>query len=670
MPSSIKIFLLPLAAWCIAWAQPVARVHHFHVLGDDAGSWPDVLRPVGLVPGQGGVYVIRSGEGAPGAQWLERAERGAYVILEGESEAAEMFGFKPGVKRVPVRNVEDVHAPKLAVIWQKTLELPVWTVPEQATVFARERWTAAPLAAGFRKGAGAVLWVAVPPGEQGYERFPYLAQALVDLGLRPPFQSSRLWAFFDSSYRLRADPDYLARKWRKAGIAALQVAAWHFHEPDPARDKYLDTLIEACHKQAILVYAWVELPHVSEKFWLDHPEWREKTALGQDAHLDWRKLMNLSNPDCARAVADGLRRVIGAHDWDGVNLAELYFESLQGHSNPSRFTPMNAEIRAEFRKTGGFDPVELFDAASPNHYSKNTAGLKAFLEFRAALARRMQEHWIAEVETMRAAKPHLDLVLTHVDDRFDNRMRDLIGADAASLLPMLDRHDFTFLIEDPATIWHLGAKRYQQIAASYAPLTPHASKLAIDINIVERYQDVYPTKQQTGTELFQLVNLASRSFPRVSLYFENSLLSVDLPLVSAAASTPNRVEWLGGKMVVDSVRGVGVPWMGGARVDGRLWPVCDGDLVWLPAGAHAIEPVDTTPPLRLLALNADLRSAGATARSIEFAYRSPARALALVDKRPARIEVDGETTKIAIREAGNAYLLPLPRGQHLVSLEP
>jgi hypothetical protein len=46
--------------------------------------------------------------------------------------------------------------------------------------------------------------------------------------------------------------------------------------------------------------------------------------------------------------------------------------------------------------------------------------LKAFLEFRAALARRMQEHWIAEVETMRAAKPHLDLVLTLVDDRFDH----------------------------------------------------------------------------------------------------------------------------------------------------------------------------------------------------------------------------------------------------------
>jgi hypothetical protein len=84
--------------------------------------------------------------------------------------------------------------------------------------------------------------------------------------------------------------------------------------------------------------------------------------------------MNLSNPDCARAVADGLRRVIGAHDWDGVNLAELYFESLQGTLEP---IPLHADERRYPRgvpQTGGFDPVELFDAASPNHYSKTPRG--------------------------------------------------------------------------------------------------------------------------------------------------------------------------------------------------------------------------------------------------------------------------------------------------------
>ena len=74
-------------------------------------------------------------------------------------------------------------------------------------------------------------------------------------------------------------------------------------------------------------------------------------------------------------------------------------------------------------------------------------------------------------------------------------MRDKIGADTSKTLPLLGRHDFTFLIEDPATTWNQGPQRYPLIAARYADATPRQEKLAIDINIVERYQDVYPTKQ-------------------------------------------------------------------------------------------------------------------------------------------------------------------------------
>ena len=68
------------------------------------------------------------------------------------------------------------------------------------------------------------------------------------------------------------------------------------------------SLIDACHRNGILVYAWLELPHVSEKFWDQHPEWREKTALLQDAQLDWRKLMNLTNRDAFAAVSAGVER--------------------------------------------------------------------------------------------------------------------------------------------------------------------------------------------------------------------------------------------------------------------------------------------------------------------------------------------------------------------------
>ena len=107
----------------------------------------------------------------------------------------------------------------------------------------------------------------------------------------------------------------------------------------PESDEYLRRLIEACHRKAILVYVWLELPHVSEKFWDEHPEWREKTAILQDAQLDWRKLMNLNNPDCFAAVSEGVKQLIGRFDWDGVNLAELYFESLEGAAIPRASRP-------------------------------------------------------------------------------------------------------------------------------------------------------------------------------------------------------------------------------------------------------------------------------------------------------------------------------------------
>src|SRR4029077_12012006 len=137
--------------------------------------------------------------------------------------------------------------------------------------------------------------------------------------------------------------------WRKAGITALHVGAWHFYEPSAEGDAYLARLIEACHREGILVYAWLGLPHVSEVFWDEHPEWREKTAVLQDAQLDWRKLMNLTNRDCSQAVSQGVKTLVERFDWDGVNLAELYFESLEGAANPARFTPMNDDVRKLFR---------------------------------------------------------------------------------------------------------------------------------------------------------------------------------------------------------------------------------------------------------------------------------------------------------------------------------
>lgn len=662
MPSPARIAVVSLG---LAVALHAASFN-YQIVGDDPGPWPQILSAIGLtqtVDGPASIFVVRQSTPGSVPQWMQRVEQGGVVVLEGESELAAALGIKPSKKRVVVRGVIDQRAPKLSIIWETSLEIPVFDLPAEASVLVAERWDHAPVMVALHRGSGAVLWIACSPGKEGYERFPYLLQALNDLGVKPPFRSQRLWAFFDGAYRSRVDLDYFAERWRNAGISALHVAGWHYYEQTPESDAYLRALIEACHRKAILVYVWLELPHVSEKFWDEHPEWREKTAILQDAQLDWRKLMNLSNPKCSAAVAKGVTELINRFDWDGVNLAELYFESLEGAANPARFTPMDQNVRDEFRSLKGFDPLELFQSPNPD-----PARLRTFLDYRADLTRRQQEKWIGQIESIRSAKPDLDFVLTHVDDRFDTRMRDLIGADAARVLPLLDQHDFTFLIEDPATIWNLGPQRYPQIATRYQPLTKHTDHLAIDINIVERYQDVYPTKQQTGTELFQLVHVAAQSFPQVALYFENSILTQDLSLIGSAAASVDKVEQMGSRLVIDSRHGVGVPWQGPAVVNGHPWPVRSDTMLWLPTGTSVIEPALRDSSLRILDFNGELHSANGSTQELQFSYQSNARAIALLNARPAKIEVDGVAIAEKLEESGASFVLRLPRGQHVVQL--
>jgi hypothetical protein len=645
MRSPAKIAaLLALAFVCHAADSVV-------VIGEEPGTWPAILRPLGI-PVQEAVHI-------PPPALINHLEAGAIVVLSGASEYAEILGIRPTSKRVSVRSIIDNRNSRLPIIWEKQLDMPMFSVPKDAQVFAHERWAKAPMMVGVRRGKGSALWLAASPGDKGYERFPYIPQALVDLGLNAPLRSNRLWAFFDGAYRARVDVDYFAERWRAAGISALHVAAWHYMEPDAERDAWVRKLVEACHRRAIHVYAWLELPHVSEAFWHKNPQCREKTALLQDAQLDWRKLINLENADCSQAVTTQVRSLIERFDWDGVNLAELYFESLEGMSNPARFTPMNEDVRREFKEKAGVDPLELFKPGA------NKEDIARFLTFRAEVAERMQERWLGEISRTRTKRPHLDIVLTHVDDRFDTRMRDLIGADAARILPMLDRYDFTFLIEDPATIWHLGPDRYTEIAKRYAPLTPRSSKLAIDINIVERYQDVYPTKQQTGTELFQLVHVSSAAFQRVALYFENSILKPDWELLPSAAAVVKRYERVGPKLVVESPQGVGVKWNGAALVDGRPWPISDGKTIWLPPGAHVIEAATQEPGLRVLDINGDFRSARTVPGGVELAYESSARVFATLSEKPVVVEIDGENT---VPELLDGKVLVLPRGQHVVSI--
>ncbi len=637
----------------------------FHVSGTDSTAWAKIFGSVGILEAgntEPGIVVAGSNQQIDAAALAENR----ILIVEGTGLAAQSLGIVPRSDIIAVRQICDVHGPKMHIFWEQPVNIAAIDLPGGFQVFATEKWKGAPVLAGKRTAHGAILWMATPPGATGIERYPYLLQALVDLGLSLPLQTANLWAFFDSSYRIRADVDYLARRWRASGVGVLHVAAWHNVEPDATQDAFLKKLIEACHRNAILVYAWIELPHVSEKFWADHPEWREKTAVGQDAQLDWRKLMNLQNPDCHREVALETGALLRRFDWDGVNVAELYFESLEGASNPARFTPMNDDVRQAFKRAGGFDPKLLFDPASPYSMARNPGGLRKFLDFRAELASRMQADWLDVIDKTRASKSYLDVVLTHIDDRFKPGIRDALGADVARSLPLIQARHSTLLVEDPATLWDLGPERYSKLAQKYRELTPDRSQIAVDINVVERYQDVYPTKKQTGVELMELVHQAAASFSRVALYFENSIERQDLALLPAAATDAQAVEKGVDGIEVNASEPTRLAWQGPVEMDGKPWPMQNSHSVLAPAGKHVFTPGVAHPAVLISDFNGEVLSAGSSADRSDLSYTSRSRAVAMLGSRASSVDVDGKPfwTPLAGETTGS---IVLPAGQHSVT---
>ncbi|HOK48437.1 MAG TPA: hypothetical protein PLK67_21000, partial [Bryobacteraceae bacterium] len=104
-------------------------------------------------------------------------------------------------------------------------------------------------------------------------------------------------------------------------------------------------------------------------------------------------------------------------------------------------------------------------------------------------------------------------------------------------------------------------------------------------------------------------------------------------------------------------------------VNGSPWPAAGGGIVWLPPGTHVLEPGGEEPALRLLDFNGDLKAAASRGGGIEFSYSSSSRAIAILNRPPTSIEIDGEEAAPAQFDAGPGRCgLYLPRGQHLVAV--
>ncbi len=409
-----------------------------------------------------------------------------------------------------------------------------------------------------------------------------------NLDCKPPFRRQGVDAYFDAGYRFSMPIDSLAALWRAWGIRAVHAAAWY--------DNFdYKKLIDAAHRNGVLVYAWLEWPHVGEGFWNRHPEWRQKTALLQDAKLDFLHLMDLQNPDCMNAALDDLSRQLEL-DWDGVDIAEFTItgaggEALQGPSRPDYFTSFGPPMRREFEAVAGFDPLELEDPASQHFWQRDSIGLEKFYEYRRVvnirLLRRVVE-FILELE--RQGKRDWELIHTIVDNTLHPEFEDLLGFDLDATLKLVKEFGMTLNVEDPYTEWDKPPVRYRRLRQTLLSLIPDRPSM-IDINVVPIHpltQHGFASGQATGTEILQQLQIASEQHGRVCVYCEWTVFDQDWPLVPYAMAGGSTIRKSAGGWDVSVPTTVTLDLTGNGILynNGKPWPCHGSEGITLPAGTH------------------------------------------------------------------------------------
>jgi hypothetical protein len=614
-----------------------------------ADKWVSLLRSAGISArvgtfsealGRGGLVLPaeRSLSTTESAELRLYVSRGGHAVVSSPG-AAQTLGFVLG----PQTSLQEIQMRDIAgtVSWASSYGL--WPLGAGSALhgFTALAWNAATVvAASAGRGQGSVLALALDPfqsGLQGHELFPALgteaAQALAAL---PGPRRYGAEVYFDPG-TLPLPPDQVAARF--ASARAVYVAGWDYGFLDRSFDYPYAQLIADLHARGVLVYAWLEPPMVNLALWTQHPECREKTENGEDAVVDWRSLIALEDPTCFELAWGAWSSLLHDFDWDGVNVAELYFE----YGGPDRFTPFHPSALKAF----GHDPAE-----DP----------EGFLDWRTREVTSLNQEL---VERINAFNPGLDVELTVIDDELDPVLGRQVGSDVQALAAVARAANASLQIEDPYTTWSLGPESYVQLVSKVTPLMPPLHTF-FDLNVVPR-PDIYPTAQMTGVELSLSISAAAKASGRVALYSAATLSDADLaalPFALAGTATTGdgyvSAPW---SVVVTS------PSSGDRRLelDGQIWPTAFGQAI-IPAGRHSLRWLpgnDDRPGLERL--SAELLTESARSDELSFSYSAEATAWAIVDRPPTAIALDGaRATPETLADPSGGFAIRFPAGDHSV----
>ena len=610
---------------------------------------------------------------------LRDVEAGRPLLLDGSTPLAAALGVTPTGEQNEASRYRWDHYASDPVRLPGPLTYSKLRLRAGLQVLADDEKHNAPLVVSGSLGHGRFIYTAIPlepAAGMVFQYLPFLAQAIVDeLQIAPSLVADDLCVYFDAGDNPKVDPDAVVAQLKKWSIREVHLGAFYDSETFA---KFVPRFLAAAHLEGISVYAWLEYPMVSTEFWTEHPQWREVTASGHPAIMDWRYHMALEDPACFQAVADLTRRLVLDYDWDGVDFAELYFEADPGvYKHPREFTPMGSAFRHMFVQRYGVDPREMFDPESPNYGLSNPKLRGEMQELRVDLVTQLTQQFLEVLAACQTQKPYLQTTLTFIDALRDPTVTERFGVDPERLLALQKLFGFAVEIEDPYTVWNSSPDRYRDIGEHYRPRLQPGTPFSIDVNVVDRIPPGRPLNRPRGLELYELLANVAAHVDMVTLYAFSTFSADDMRLVPAVIGAQQLIGGPSDNGAVQCRRQV--VWQADTRgktvdLDGREWPCQSDAQVVIPAGKHLVSmrpQADSAGPakLRVESINGAVLAAEQHGQGVTLSYESRGRCYVTLNRLPSHVLCDGAEGRAGLLSDHGHFCEVLPQGKHSIDMQ-
>ena len=610
---------------------------------------------------------------------LDFVEKGGILVTDGQTRLSGKLGIRFTDRTARVREIRSVAIESQEILWKNPLTFNPFYC-EKYTLLARDVENRVPLAITMEFGSGKVLFFGPlfdPYTPYGISRFPHFPHYLkTAMGLSFNVRRNNLEYYFDPGVAERqgVNKEKLVKRWRNSGVKVIYLAAWHFYKKYTFDYSYF---IKLCHNNGIAVYAWFELPYVTQDFWTEHPEWREINAGGTDSPSSWRYLINLQIPAAREAVNTYFHKIINDYDWDGVNLAELNFDTDRGFKNPSRFVPMNKEVRDAFKKANKFDPILLFDPGSRYYWEKNKKAQELFLTYRQQIVSEWHSYFLEQFEQVnKAKKKDMEIIVTMLDSLHHPEIPEECGVDSMYIIELMKKYPFTLQVEDPARSWANSPNRYEDYFETYKKHVPDISRLMFDINVVKRQlpQDSpLPSEYARGTELAATVFYAANASGRVGIYAESTVDPIDMDILPFVLGADVEIRETGeDNFFIDSRKPFTLA-MNHSRyipyINGEPWPFYGPKGISIPSGKQelTLQKIHTMDLHNLdanITFDGDMYDLNLMGEMYSFRYDSPTPTALLFNRPLERVMLDSKSLDVPYDK--NSILLP--KGEHTLEI--